>query len=531
MLTTFDHALKYLHAGFSVIPLLPRDKKPAVPWTEYQRRMPTEDEIKEWFVNTNYNIGIVTGAVSGIAVVDLDSEEAIAFAKKHFPLTPLVKTAKGYHAYYRYREGVRNFQKRDDLPGIDLRGDGGYVVAPPSVHPTGKKYQWERGKSIGDIPIGELPNIVLVKESSEKTPLKELYKGTESGCRNDSLARLAGSWVNDGLSFDECIENAFIWNSKNNPPLPEKEVIATVRSIYSKHYREKKDDNYTSHIQPTTKQKDIKQLIDEGTIKIGIGDLLETCPDPVNWIVDGLIAEKSLAIIDGLGASGKSILMLQLAMAVASGSPIFGRIDTKKSRVLYLNAEDPINEIHRRIKNISMYIPEIDDERDNLTILNTDVFNTIPFLTEKVYGSIKQTQFYDTIKALCEYWKPELIIIDPLSYFLHDENSSDSAIAFYYLLRQLKASVILVHHQSKAAMNGASAQRAKARGSSVLVENVRTRMSLEKGQLIVDKNNYGKTMELKLVMQGGYWSLEGISNNGSNVSAIENRQRRRIKND
>ena len=161
-----DYARLYLSRRFSVIPVTRGTKRPAlVSWKEFQERHATDEELTAWFGNcSNHSIGIVTGSISGIAVVDFDSPEAVDFSKSHdFPLTPLVKTGKGYHAYYRYTPGVRNFQKRDDLPGIDLRGDGGFVVAPPSVHALGHLYHWVEGKGIDDIPLTDLPSVILAK--------------------------------------------------------------------------------------------------------------------------------------------------------------------------------------------------------------------------------------------------------------------------------------------------------------------------------------------------------------------------------
>lgn len=240
--STLDYALWYVSKRLSVIPLMLKDKKPAIEtWKLFQTHKPTVDNLKVWFGdNSENNIGIVTGSISGIAVVDFDSPEAVEFARNNgFPPTPLVRTYKGYHAYYRYKEGVRNFQKRDDLPGIDLRGDGGYVVAPPSIHPSGIQYQWVEGKGLDDISLAELPEIILAKSPDNKTPLKELYRGVPKGLRNDSLARLVGSWVNDGLSYEECLDFAYLWNEKNNPPETDsKKIKSTVRSIFETHQRE-----------------------------------------------------------------------------------------------------------------------------------------------------------------------------------------------------------------------------------------------------------------------------------------------------
>jgi hypothetical protein len=177
--TTLDYARWYVSKDFSVIPLKPKSKVPAIEWKEFQSRIPTDKELIKWFGNgSKNNIGIVAGDISGIAVVDLDSQDAVKFARENdFPQTPLVKTGKGYHAYYKYKDGVTNFQKRDDLPDIDLRAEGGIIVAPPSIHESGKQYQWVQGKGLDELPLAELPEIILANKPQDKTPLNELYKG------------------------------------------------------------------------------------------------------------------------------------------------------------------------------------------------------------------------------------------------------------------------------------------------------------------------------------------------------------------
>lgn len=254
--TILDWAFDYARREFSVIPIrgphytfgdteeqkADNSKRPLLSsWVGFQKRRATEAEIIAWWKKwPKANIGIITGGISGITNVDLDSERAVEFAKEnHFPTTPLVKTAKGYHCYYKYKEGSRNFQKRDDLPDIDLRSEGGYVVAPPSMHYSGKSYNWIEGKCLDDLPFAELPEIILINKPQDKTPLKDLYQGVPDGQRNDSLTRLVGSWVNDGLTSDECLQMAHQWNDRNNPPETDfKKIERTVRSIFEKHHRE-----------------------------------------------------------------------------------------------------------------------------------------------------------------------------------------------------------------------------------------------------------------------------------------------------
>lgn len=134
-----DVARQYVKWGLSPIPLRARDKRPLRAWEEFQKRVVTEAEISAWQWP---NIGIVTGAISGVIVLDTDGAEGEETIKQHDALqTPTVKTAKGRHLYFKHPGGrVSNFTRK--LPGLDLRGDGGYVVAPPSIHPSGVVYEW-----------------------------------------------------------------------------------------------------------------------------------------------------------------------------------------------------------------------------------------------------------------------------------------------------------------------------------------------------------------------------------------------------
>jgi hypothetical protein len=139
------YAELYHDVGFSVIPLQAGKKQPLISWQEYQERIATLEEIHQWFERwKDANIGIVTGRVSNIIVLDIDGEEGWRVIRDNnfeIPMTWSVITGKGAHFYFKHPGGeIANFVKV--LPGIDLKGDRGYVVAPPSIHPSGKTYQW-----------------------------------------------------------------------------------------------------------------------------------------------------------------------------------------------------------------------------------------------------------------------------------------------------------------------------------------------------------------------------------------------------
>ena len=115
-------------------------------WKLFQEVRPTDDNLESWFGNgRRRNIAIVTGAVSRIVAIDCDSPEAIAWADAHLPPTPMItRTAKGEHRFYKHPGGaIRNkarVRTGDERIAIDIRADGGYVVAPGSVHQSGTVY-------------------------------------------------------------------------------------------------------------------------------------------------------------------------------------------------------------------------------------------------------------------------------------------------------------------------------------------------------------------------------------------------------
>ena len=133
--TLLDDARSYLAGGFSLIPLEARGKKPALDWKVYQERRPTEGELVRWFYRTDRNLGIVAGRISGgLTVIDFDTHEGWEeWIREDFDrwLIPTVTTGKGHHVYVRTEiaSGNRRFHDRQ----IDIRGEGGYVVAPPPL--------------------------------------------------------------------------------------------------------------------------------------------------------------------------------------------------------------------------------------------------------------------------------------------------------------------------------------------------------------------------------------------------------------
>jgi replicative DNA helicase len=220
-----EQALVYINRA-SVIPV-GRDKKPLVSWKEFQTRKATKEEITDWW--TKYpeaNIGFITGKISNIAVVDVEKGGSV----EYLPKTVIAKTGGGgWHYYYEYVDGIEN--KARIRPLTDIRGEGGYVVAPPSIHQSGEKYEWIETK----IAIQPFPKHLFgIKEQSDWT---EVAQGAGEGQRNETSAKYIGKLMS--MFSQETWENtvwetARLWNEKNNPPLPERELRTTYESIKRK---------------------------------------------------------------------------------------------------------------------------------------------------------------------------------------------------------------------------------------------------------------------------------------------------------
>jgi len=164
--STIEVVVGYLRKGFSVIPLKAGTKEPALPsWKEYQTRQPTFEEVTNWWQsNPEANVGLVCGKESDAIALDVDDLEKFEAVRKErgwkIPRTAMVITPRGCHIYFRYPKGytVRRHYREDF--GAELRGDGCYVVAPPSVV-NGHRYKWmcdgDRELSVFTAELAEPP--------------------------------------------------------------------------------------------------------------------------------------------------------------------------------------------------------------------------------------------------------------------------------------------------------------------------------------------------------------------------------------
>ncbi|GAN33723.1 MAG: hypothetical protein DYG83_10325 [Candidatus Brocadia sp. AMX2] len=161
---TLDAALMYLEQGFPVIPMSPTDKKPLVKWAEFQTRMPSEQETKEMFSKySKAMIGLVTGKISGICVIDCDSSEAcekIDFILPEMFESPIAVSPRGgRHYYFQCPEDLQT--KTAVFSKVDVRANGGVIIAPPSINSQGKKYSWLNVSGLTRDALQPMPSNVI----------------------------------------------------------------------------------------------------------------------------------------------------------------------------------------------------------------------------------------------------------------------------------------------------------------------------------------------------------------------------------
>lgn len=245
--TCRDAALMYLQHGWSVIPLRTRDKRPLTPWQSYQANRPSEDTVSAWYRESpDANVGIVTGAISGLVVLDLDGNEGVAAVQgRDLPITPVVETGGGgFHYYFQHPGGARTVPNRAGiLPHVDVRGDGGYVVAPPSIHQSGRQYRWLI--SPNDTPLAPCPQWLLQRPRTARgmhghNPAGSwrtlLQTEVPEGQRNQTVTRIAGYLLRQfGLDPYVCLHLVDAWNQVYcRPPLEHSEVAQIFNSIASR---------------------------------------------------------------------------------------------------------------------------------------------------------------------------------------------------------------------------------------------------------------------------------------------------------
>ena len=274
----YQKALQYLSTGYSIIPLR-RNKTPLLKENKvYQRdRLPTDEEVEDWFLDKvpEVNIGICTGKISGITVVDIDVGGGVTTSLDTFPPTYTVETPTGgFHLYYKYNKDIKQTANTfPQFPHVDIRNDGGYVVAPPSVCDYQKNKQRITGpyKVIKKLPIIDFPiDLFQVKKSSNvQIPstaevLANMDVMVDGDGRNVTLTKVAGKILQLGTDDGVSLSILYAANKQFKDPLPPGEVDTIFNSISARE----KTKNEGPKIELIRNHKDVPIANEENVYRI-----------------------------------------------------------------------------------------------------------------------------------------------------------------------------------------------------------------------------------------------------------------------
>jgi hypothetical protein len=239
-------ALALIKHGLAVFPCRPHTKWPATTHGCLDASTNPDVVTSWWQANPNFNIAIATGQRSNVFVLDadgLDGQEELGRIEARYgnlPKTLQTVTPDGMHYYFRMPSvPVRNSASRV-AHKVDVRGEGGYALSPPSIHPTGRRYAWsvDSGDTIAAAPVW-LVGLVADSLGNTSTP-PEVWRyivtnGVDEGSRDDTTTRLAGHLLRHCIDPLVALELLLCWNAHRcRPALPERDIERIVASISKK---------------------------------------------------------------------------------------------------------------------------------------------------------------------------------------------------------------------------------------------------------------------------------------------------------
>jgi hypothetical protein len=480
-----------------------------------------------WARDPYANVGIATGATSGIIVIDVDGAEGEATIaaleaqqREALPPTVTVLTSRGRHLYFASdgsppipnRAGKRGRGLGD---GVDVRGEGGFVIAPPSVHASGFVYCFAPGLGFADVPMARLPAWIVARvidppRTAAVEPPARSYTGTRvdkwaaaaldreianvrgaaKGSRNDTLNRasfnvglIAAGGALDGSEAKRALRAAAI-----DAGLTEFEAVKTITSAFAaaakaEVRRGPERDLPRSAVGPAPHTNGVKA----GTVGPAQGDeppgpseptvepapsklqprhntakLFEPLPDQ-RWAVPGLqLGPGRPTLIAGYGASAKTISVQSLALALAAGRPIWEHYESSPMSVLHIDYEQTLFATAKRYQRLAVgHGINLRDLGDRLHYVEMP----------RCYLDDKGVE--DEYIRACDGF--DLIIIDALrgASPRTDENDSSfrsSVDVLTYVSQRTGASIVVLHHASKPKKESSGDVRTIARGSSAIFD-------------------------------------------------------------
>jgi hypothetical protein len=395
-----EHALRYARMGRPVF-TCSIDKRPLCA-QGFLDATTDEGLIRSmWAAHPNASIGTPTG--NGAIVIDIDGDDGqhtldmASLWLSDLPPTATVRTGRGKHLWYKTRQVIRCSAGKLG-PGLDVRGDGGYVILPPSPHPSGARYEWERKPPLAELPEDWVEALAL-PEPERPDAIRSPAEPIPQGKRNATLTSLAGALRRRGMS-EEAVLGALLAANKAQclPPLPDSDVVRIARSI--------------GRYRPGTIEPPVR------TSKIIVESFDKIEPKPLEWLWPARIPRGKLTILAGDPGLGKSLITVDLAARLSTTGLMPDGSQGPVGDTVFLSAEDD----------------PYDTMRPRLDAAGADV-KRIHFVQGVGVegggqGDAKWVNLQTDLRLLedlVRWVSPAMVVIDPISAYLGEADAYSNA--------------------------------------------------------------------------------------------------------
>ena len=447
-----------LARGLKLFPLQPNGKRPeAKDWQQWATSASPEDIL-------NYTPGHNWGVFCrGLIVLDIDNKngkngsaslsELLKEKAVKLPKTFVVKTPTGGLHYY-YKGVGRN--RANIREGIDIRGDGGFVVAP------GSKINNAEYKVYDASPIAEAPQWLYDLAIERQALQIDEGEYITEGSRNETLARIAGALRATGLEYEHILPSLTAFNEDRiAPPLPESEVENIARSIC--RYAPNQARGASDFLAP------VKGELAATASSININALPKR-----DWVLAGRYLGGFVTAIVSPGGIGKSTLVMLEALSIATGVDRVGCKVIKPGAVWLYNTEDAKEEIDRRLAAMAIHHKIDVSELGNVHVTSGRDNPLILAKNDPRDGVVVNTEAIDRVSAYILEHKIVWLAVDPFVR-THEVSENDNmqidkvVWAFQRIIDKTGVAVCLVHHTGKSVKGGQDA----ARGASAFINATR----------------------------------------------------------
>lgn len=516
-----QHARELGAIGWRVLPIKPGQKRP--PMAAWQNSATDNPRtIDNWYTGlySDHGVGIATGPQpngQNLVVIDLDEHDPAKsgratielLRRRYGDLPSTVEAATGSGGVHLYFLAPPDLEVRNDAgsrlgPGIDIRGTGGQVLAPPTVHPNGTPYRWTVSPlehEVAPMPGWMIELIANPQAQQPTTPLSN--DGDGPAARYNATHTWEQLLTGDGWQYshsDTSGEQHWTRPGKDSRHGTSATVgykgqdvlvvfTSSVDGLPAGAYSKFGYYACTQHAgdrsaaareirrtEQTIDRPSLDDLIAKPADEIGGSDsrLLDMLVDwpsfweqdhtIADWLAEPLIASARAHAIFAPGGTGKSLLALWLSAAIATGTPILGHAQPAH-RVLYLDFEMTADDLAERLESMG-YGPEHD-----LSKLRYALLPDLESLDSKIGGT--------QVARLAELVDADLVVIDTFGRAVAgDENEADTVRAFYrhcgIMLKKAGRAFVRIDHAGKDLERGQRGSSAKNDDVDVVWQMTRT---------------------------------------------------------